>query len=77
MNQQNLNQAFQNQNQQFNQQFKNQQFNQGFAPNQNFNQNMNQGFQPTIMSGMYCRGCGIGVDLNGASVQSVVQEIND
>ena len=62
MNQQNLNQAFQNQNQQFNQQFKNQQFNQGFAPNQNFNQNMNQGFQPTIMSGMYCRGCGIGVD---------------
>lgn len=62
MNQQNMNQAFQNQNQQFNQQFKNQQFNQGFAPNQNFNQNMNQGFQPTIMSGMYCRGCGIGVD---------------
>ena len=62
MNQNNLNQAFQNQNQQFNQQFKNQQFNQGFSPNQNFNQNMNQGFQPTIMSGMYCRGCGIGVD---------------
>ena len=62
MNQNNLNQAFQNQNQQFNQQLRNQQFNQGFAPNQNFNQNMNQGFQPTIMSGMYCRGCGIGVD---------------
>lgn len=62
MNQNNLNQAFQNQNQQFNQQLRNQQFNQGFTPNQNFNQNMNQGFQPTIMSGMYCRGCGIGVD---------------
>ena len=62
MNQNNLNQAFQNQNQQFNQQLRNQQFNQGFTPNQNFNQNMNQGFQPTIMSGLYCRGCGIGVD---------------
>ena len=69
---QNLNQNFQNQNRQFNQQFNqqmntNQQFNQNnqFRQNQNFNQfnqNMNQGFQPTIMSGVYCRGCGIGVD---------------
>lgn len=69
---QNLNQNFQSQNRQFNQQFNqqmnpNQQFNQNnqYGQNQNFNQfnqNMNQGFQPTIMSGVYCRGCGIGVD---------------
>ena len=36
---------------------------------------LNQTVQPTIRSGVSCRGCGIGIDPSGVSAQCVADKI--